>query len=129
MNLSSAANWTLSKKTFAGGDGNNLAELPVGEQTLGGVRFRIADPFIQLRSKHLPELPAKVERIPIGRKLTRLAKRWSLTPSQSSSHVSLPGAAGSTTFTSCPRLTRARGVRENDPAPIPVPMLQNDGCA
>ncbi len=72
VNLSSQANWALAEKTFAGGDGNNLAELPVGEQTLGGVRFRIADRFIQLRSKHLPELPAKVERIPIGRKLTRL---------------------------------------------------------
>jgi thiol-disulfide isomerase/thioredoxin len=53
-------------------EGNNLAELPRGEQTFGDVKFRIDDSLIQLAGKQLPERPEKVQGIPVNRKFERL---------------------------------------------------------
>jgi hypothetical protein len=52
--------------------GNGLAELPRGEQVLGGVRFRIGDTIIRLASTNLTTAPKQVEGIPVDRKVARL---------------------------------------------------------
>jgi hypothetical protein len=50
------------------GTGNGLAELQLGEQTIGGVRFQVGDRVI----KPKPEKESKVEGIPVKRKIARL---------------------------------------------------------
>jgi len=57
-----------------GGDfeGNGFAELPRGEQVLGGVRFRIGDTIIRLASTNLTTAPKQVEGIPVDRKVAKL---------------------------------------------------------
>jgi hypothetical protein len=52
--------------------GNNLAELPRGEQTFEGVRFQIGDGLIQLAGRFLPRTPSKVEGIAVGRVFAKL---------------------------------------------------------
>ncbi len=52
--------------------GNNLAELPRGDQTLAGVRFHIGEGMIQLGSKLKTERPMRVEAVPVGRSFARL---------------------------------------------------------
>ena len=60
--------------------GNDLGELPQGEQTWAGVRLRIADSAIQLGSTRLPEAPARAEGIPVQRRVVMLyilhATQW-----------------------------------------------------
>jgi hypothetical protein len=53
--------------------GSSLEELPQGEQTLGGVQFRIADAMVRLagRGQH-GNLPEKVEGISIAQRFDRL---------------------------------------------------------
>ncbi|MGO9114530.1 MAG: SUMF1/EgtB/PvdO family nonheme iron enzyme, partial [Thermoguttaceae bacterium] len=53
-------------------EGNDLRELPRGEQTLAGVKFWIGNSAIQLGSKKLPNAPRKVEGIPVNRTVARL---------------------------------------------------------
>jgi hypothetical protein len=55
-----------------GQPGNNLAELPTGEQTLGGVTFQIGAGLIQLSGKKTADRPAKVEGIAVGRNCSKL---------------------------------------------------------
>jgi hypothetical protein len=50
---------------------NNLASLPTGKQTLGGVKFVIGDGVVQLGSARVKG-PEKVEDIKVGRFLTKL---------------------------------------------------------
>jgi hypothetical protein len=52
--------------------GNHLGVLPQGEQKIGGVTFFIGKGLIQLGSMHLPDRPAGVEGITVGRTLARL---------------------------------------------------------
>lgn len=52
---------------------NTLAEVPTGEKTLAGVKFKIGEKYIQLNSPLLKEpKPEKVEGIAVGRKLEKL---------------------------------------------------------
>jgi hypothetical protein len=59
-----------------GFDGNDLAELPKGEQDFGGVRFKVGDGYLRLsgtvENGDQPKKPGKVEGIAIGRQFTRL---------------------------------------------------------
>jgi len=52
--------------------GNNLADLPQGEQTFGGVKFKIGEGLIHLGQRRRPDLPTKIEGIPVSRTLTKL---------------------------------------------------------
>jgi hypothetical protein len=52
--------------------GNDLSELPAGEQKLEGVKFKIGDKLIQLGSKMLQGKPVKVEGIKVGQKFAKL---------------------------------------------------------
>jgi hypothetical protein len=60
--------------------GNNLANLPAGEQILVGVKFNVGEGMIQLSGASTPEKPKKVEGIPVGAKFSRLyilqATQW-----------------------------------------------------
>jgi len=51
---------------------NSLGELPTGEQTLAGVKFKIGESCIQLGSKRLTDKPDKVEGIKVDKKLSKL---------------------------------------------------------
>jgi hypothetical protein len=53
-------------------EGNGFAELQRGEQTLGGVLFKIGDRMIQLGSTNLPDRPPNVEGILLNRHISRL---------------------------------------------------------
>ena len=46
---------------------NNLGNLPTGKQTFAGVKFNVGKGLIQLKSAKMPEMPAKVEGIKVGR--------------------------------------------------------------
>jgi len=72
IDLQSRANGKLTEALDRGEGGNNLAELPSGEQTFGGVEFRIADALIQLAGKQQPDRPEKVEGIPVDQSLKTL---------------------------------------------------------
>jgi beta-galactosidase len=71
INLQPKANQKLDEG-FHGADGNDLAELPRGEQTLAKVKFKIGDALIQFGSTTLKDKPARVEGIAVDRKLVRL---------------------------------------------------------
>jgi hypothetical protein len=55
-------------------DGTNLSMLPKGEQTLEGVKFKIADRFIRLGSSWVKTetKPERVEGIPVGKAFAKL---------------------------------------------------------
>jgi hypothetical protein len=72
IDLRSKVNQKLTDNLGTGADGNNLNELPTGEQTFGDVKFEIGDGLIQLGSKVLEKMPEKVEDIKIDRTLTKL---------------------------------------------------------
>ncbi len=52
--------------------GNNLAELPTGKQTFGGVKFNVGEGLVQLGSSNVAGKPEKVEGIKVGRTLKKL---------------------------------------------------------
>jgi hypothetical protein len=70
LDLQPQANQKL--KESLGGDGNDLAEVPQGEQTLAGVKFNIGEGLIQLGSMTITDKSEKVEGIKVDRKLTKL---------------------------------------------------------
>jgi hypothetical protein len=73
LDLQPHANQKLTENLGSGREGNNLAALPKGEQTFAGVKFKIADGFIQLGSKLLAEArPNRVEGIQVGRTFAKL---------------------------------------------------------
>lgn len=73
LDLQPYANQKLTDNLGSGREGNNLANLPKDEQTFEGVKFKIADGFIQLGSALLKEQkPDKVETIKVGKKLSKL---------------------------------------------------------
>ena len=55
-----------------GGAGNNLEELPQGEQTFGGVKFHVGEGCIQLGGPRLAKMPEKVPGIKVGLALAKL---------------------------------------------------------
>ena len=55
-----------------GGEGNNLEQLPQGEQTFGGVKFHVGDGCIQLGGPRLAKMPEKVPGIKVGLPLAKL---------------------------------------------------------
>ncbi|MFH1923811.1 MAG: HEAT repeat domain-containing protein [Planctomycetota bacterium] len=72
VDLRGKANQKLAEGFHGGTVDNNLAELPEGEQTFAGVRFKIADGLIQLGGKNLPDKPEQVEGVPVDNQFTRL---------------------------------------------------------
>jgi RNA polymerase sigma factor (sigma-70 family) len=72
VDLQPKANQRL-KESFHKFDGNNLAELKPGKQTLGGLKFDIGEGLIQLANDELEvELPEKVTGIKVGAKFARM---------------------------------------------------------
>ena len=73
VDLQSKANQKLTDNLGSGREGNNLAAVPKGEQTWEGVKFKIADGFLQLGSQYLKEpKPDRVDGIKIGKAFTKL---------------------------------------------------------
>ena len=72
VDLQPKANKPLTEK-LGNIDGNNLASLPKGEQTLEGVKFQIGDGLLQLGSTELEKpQPDRVAGIQVGKALARL---------------------------------------------------------
>ncbi len=76
IDIQSKANVKLTDDFHADNPGNNLAEVPQGEQTLKSVKFKIGEKCMQLGSLQLKEnnrdYPEKVEGIAVGRPFARL---------------------------------------------------------
>jgi hypothetical protein len=72
LDLKGKFNWRSVDVSDGVWHGNGLAELPKGEQTLAGVKFKLSDEQIQLGCRSLPSAPAKVEKIPVNRRVARL---------------------------------------------------------
>ncbi len=72
IDLGSKANREITDNLGSGLEGNNLADLPTGEQTLEGLKFKIGPGLIQLGSTLLANAPDKVEGIAVGKKVTKL---------------------------------------------------------
>jgi hypothetical protein len=72
IDLQSKANQKLDEPFHSDLEGNDLAELPRGEQTFSKVKFKIGASLIQLGSTVVKDKPAKVEGIAVDCKLTRL---------------------------------------------------------
>lgn len=75
LNIQSKATQKLSD-SLHGFDGNDLAELPKGEQVFGGVRFNVGDGYVRLsgsiETSDQPRKNEKVEGIPVGQSFSRL---------------------------------------------------------
>jgi hypothetical protein len=72
LRLKDKANQKLKDNFHTTIEGNNLADLPRGVQKFAGVKFFIGENLIQLGSSQFPNLPQKVEGIPVGQTFTRL---------------------------------------------------------
>jgi RNA polymerase sigma factor (sigma-70 family) len=79
LDLQPHANQKLNEDFHPLQKGNNLANLPAGEQTLAGVKFRVGEGLIQLRGRGAQH-PEKVTGIAVGEKFSRLyalhAAQW-----------------------------------------------------
>jgi hypothetical protein len=71
LDLQAKANIKLEQPLQGGRPGNDLADLPRGEQKLAGVKFKIGDRLIQLEGPG-QTFPTKLDGIKVGRKLARL---------------------------------------------------------
>jgi RNA polymerase sigma factor (sigma-70 family) len=73
VDLQHKANQKLTDRFGSGHEGNDLAGLPRGEQTFGGVRFQIGDGLLQLNSELLKEQKAEeIKGIQLGHTFARL---------------------------------------------------------
>jgi hypothetical protein len=72
VDLQPKANRKLNEPTLDGREGNDLKELPKGEQTFGGVRFNVGDGLIQLAGTKLVGRPPAVEGIAVNRRFHQL---------------------------------------------------------
>jgi hypothetical protein len=72
VDLQSKTNQKLTDNLGTGREGNNLKELPTGAQTFEGVRFTIGEGLIQLGSKVLDKMPAKVEGIKVDKTCAKI---------------------------------------------------------
>lgn len=66
LDLQGKANLKMTD-SFHGYAGNNLKQLPQGQQVLGRAKFKVGAKFIQLASKRAPKFPAKVSGIAVGK--------------------------------------------------------------
>jgi hypothetical protein len=71
INLAMPANQTIADD-LGGVPGNNLKNVPQGEQKLGISQFYIGDRLLHLRGKDSPQLPDRVTGIPLNTAFTRL---------------------------------------------------------
>ena len=83
VTLDLSGKWNRKMVDFSGSgafEGNGLAELPRGEQTLRGVAFSIGDGVVQLGSTNAQDSPARIEGIAVERRIARLyalhATQW-----------------------------------------------------
>lgn len=73
VDLQPQANQKLTDNFGSGAEGNDLGDLPRGEQTFEGVKFKIDEGLVHLGSKLLKEeRPDKVEGIKVGQAFARL---------------------------------------------------------
>jgi hypothetical protein len=72
IDLQPKANHKLADPFHSGAAGNDLSDLPKGEQLFANVKFKVGDGLIQLGSKLTKDLPDMVEGIKVNRKFTRL---------------------------------------------------------
>jgi hypothetical protein len=72
IDLSHTANWSTSDWMDGAFEGNGLAELPKGEQSLGGVTSTIGEKALQLGGPYATAAPKEIAGISVGRKLRRL---------------------------------------------------------
>jgi hypothetical protein len=73
VDLQPKANQKLTDNLGTGREGNNLVNLPKGEQTLEKVKFKIADGFVQLGSPVFKEpKPNRVDGIQVGKAFAKL---------------------------------------------------------
>jgi hypothetical protein len=72
IDLSKKANRETTDWENGSFQGNGLAELALGDQVLGGVKFRITEKKLQLRGAGKPAAPAKIEGIAVAQKVHRL---------------------------------------------------------
>ena len=72
IDLESKTNQKLNEPFHSGTEGNDLADLPKGEQIFAKVKFKVGAGAIQLGSKQLKESPDKVEGIKVESKLAKL---------------------------------------------------------
>jgi hypothetical protein len=73
VDLQPKANQQLTDGFGSGNAGNNLAELPRGEQTFGGTRFQIGPGMLQLNSKRLKvQTTSAIRGIQLGHTFARL---------------------------------------------------------
>ena len=72
IDLEPYENRKLDDNQGRGFEGNSLAQLPRGEQTLGGIKFRIGPGLIQLGSKVLGTLPASMDGIKVKERFSKL---------------------------------------------------------
>jgi len=71
LDLTSKLNWRVVTTEDGRLIENGFSQLRRGERVLGAVKFRIDDRTIQLGSKNLAHAPAKVEGIPVNRRISR----------------------------------------------------------
>ncbi|MHA3772327.1 hypothetical protein ACXR0O_12405 [Verrucomicrobiota bacterium sgz303538] len=71
LDLQPKANQKL-KDSLHGFSGNNLAELPSGEQVFNSIRFKVEDGYIRLGSRAEREKPEKVQGIEVGMPVSKL---------------------------------------------------------
>ena len=72
IDLEPQANRKLTDNQGRGLDGNDLNNVPTGEQKFGDLMFKIGPKLIQLGSQMLDSLPATVEGITVKKKFTKL---------------------------------------------------------
>jgi hypothetical protein len=71
LDLQPQANQKLKEK-FAATEGNTLQDLPQGEQTFEGVKFKIGPSAIWLAGTNIPDLPEKVNGIQVKKAFGKL---------------------------------------------------------
>ncbi len=71
LDLEKKFNWRSVDVSDGDFHGNGIAELPKGEPTLGGVKFRTSDKMLQLGCTD-QAAPAAISGIPVNRKIARL---------------------------------------------------------
>ena len=72
LDLQAKGNQKLKDSFHGSSPGNDLAELPQGEQKLAGVKFKIGEKLIQLAGQNFLTKPEKVEGIKVSLSFVRL---------------------------------------------------------
>jgi hypothetical protein len=91
LDIQPKANQELNKDFSSITNGNNLAELPTGDQVLLGVKFHIGPGMIALGSPIKSDKPARVDGLKVGSQFTKLhilhATEFGESPEGSDRHV------------------------------------------